>query len=154
MTCYFTIGWKSLSYPFSNGRVEFGIFFLKDQKISWMFHFLKLKFRPTVPELSAIKKWELIRQHWENLIFQFLNLCTAISQQLRVVSTKFKQTKYREFSQLFENIFFRDGQTWALFLKIEKLRLFSKKLPKNGYNSKTVHFIKISLKYILIANLI
>ena len=123
-------------------------FFFKDQKISWLFHFLKLKIRPTVPELSAIKKWELIRQHWKNIIFLFFNLCMAISQQLRVVSTKLKKAKYREFSQLFENIFFRDGQTLALFLKIEKLRLFS------GYNSKTVHFIKISLKYFLIANLI
>ena len=113
-----------------------------------------MKIGSTVPELSAIKKWELIRQHWENLIFLFLDLCMAISQQLRVVPTKFKKAKYREFSQLFENIFFWDGQTWALFFKIEKLRLFSKKFPKNGYNSKTVHFIKISMKYFLIANLV
>ena len=110
MTCYFTIGWKSLFYPFSNGRVEFGINFFKDQKISWMFHFLKLKIRPTVPELSAIKKWELIKQHWKNLIFRFLNLCMAISQQLRVVSTKFKKAKYREFFSAFRKCFF---QRWA-----------------------------------------
>ena len=67
--------------------------------------------------------------------------------------TMSKKQFCRKFSQLFEKNIFSDGQTWTLFLKLKKkVIFFQKKSPESGYNLKTVHFIKKSLKYLSIEN--
>ena len=92
------------------------------------------------------------KQHAKNTHLFFVFYC-LLSRTQMVRFTMSKKQFCRKFSKLFEKNIFRDWQAWTLFLKLKKsIFFFQKKSPESGYNLKTVHFIKKTLKYFSIEN--
>lgn len=97
-------------------------------------------------------KWTALRKYFFPVFFFYI--CVTITQYPNAVGTKFKIAKFTEFSQISYNVFFY--WKWANMGNILKkvMLFFQKSYLKKIYIMKTLHFIKVLVKYYLIAHFI